>query len=585
LLAVGLPLGLMSGLALAVNPDTTTLPNGAELSVQIDNPTDNEENGVPSNADGSAGGTIDVVIDGEASVGQGEPAIHITFVIDVSASVLNPCDSGNILQCQQAGVINVLTDPNIDSIVDVGVSVFGEEGATADMTLGGGDDPITSNFGDAQTVVSSTFTVSGGDGGVAQFTNKTISNDSTNYTEGLEAALVSVLASNAATKRVFFLSDGASNDGGGGFAAALAALAAEAQIDSFAIGEGNLCTDGDDGTLQQMADASGGNCESEVDPADLQNLLPDLIATFLDALQVAVDDVDIATNPEIPPSVDGPVTVPYNATATLGVGTYSITATAEGSDNAGSDEVEADVTKQVLQLIASPFTESNELSEDNAHTVSGQILGGTGPDRNIDFAVSGQNATTANPSNASINATPGGAAVQFSYTVPGNECASLGQDTITVSTTIAGQLQSIDLTKDWVDTIPPVATCEPNGNPNNKEPQAPGKGGQGQNQDGFYVLEATDNLTGESCAALQITVTDDGSGTEFGPFLVGTVIKYTQDPLAIPEQKPIGGRGSGNNANNVDWHIIGKGDALVTAVDGAGNTSDPVSCLVPPPPK
>ena len=48
---------------------------------------------------------------------------------------------------------------------------------------------------------------------------------------------------------------------------------------------------------------------------------------------------------------DGPVTATYDATANLGVGTYAITATADGRDNAGSDTVTADVTKQVLQLI------------------------------------------------------------------------------------------------------------------------------------------------------------------------------------------------------------------------------------------
>ena len=33
------------------------------------------------------------------------------------------------------------------------------------------------------------------------------------------------------------------------------------------------------------------------------------------------------------------------------------------------------------------------------------------------------------------------------------------------------------------------------------------------------------------------------------------------------------------------WIITLKGDALVTAVDDAGNVSSPASCLVPPPPK
>jgi hypothetical protein len=43
-----------------------------------------------------------------------------------------------------------------------------------------------------------------------------------------------------------------------------------------------------------------------------------------------------------------------------------------------------------------------------------------------------------------------------------------------------------------------------------------------------------------------------------------------------PGQKP--GPGA------IDWHITLRGDAAVTATDASGNTSAPVSCLVPPRP-
>ena len=207
-----------------------------------------------------------------------------------------------------------------------------------------------------------------------------------------------------------------------------------------------------------------------------------------------------------------------------------------------------------------------------------------------DFLVGGQNAATAVPGNGSIEAIPGGPPVTFNYTVPVS-CDSLGQDTITVSTTIAGMFDSLDVTKDWVDTIAPEADCVPTVNSHgNNDPNAPGNGGQGQNQDGFYELLATDNLV-VGCDPLELFVTDDGSGTLFGPFPVGTKIKYVQDPDAVPEIHAQGGNnnnGGGNGGGSgsaVDWHIIGNGDALVTAVDESGNVSDPVSCLVPPPPQ
>lgn len=128
------------------------------------------------------------------------------------------------------------------------------------------------------------------------------------------------------------------------------------------------------------------------------------------------------------------------------------------------------------------------------------------------------------------------------------------------------------------DTTAPVAECLPSVNPNGKKPQAPGNGGQGQNQDGFYVIDATDSFW--PADTLQVSVTDSGSGIVFGPYDVGTVIKYTEDADATPEVKTIGGPNSA-----VDWHIIGNGDAEVTAVDGSGNVSEPVDCLVPPAPK
>jgi hypothetical protein len=38
-------------------------------------------------------------------------------------------------------------------------------------------------------------------------------------------------------------------------------------------------------------------------------------------------------------------------------------------------------------------------------------------------------------------------------------------------------------------------------------------------------------------------------------------------------------------AGAVSFHIKGTGDAAVVGVDASGNESDPVPCLVPPPPK
>ena len=97
------------------------------------------------------------------------------------------------------------------------------------------------------------------------------------------------------------------------------------------------------------------------------------------------------------------------------------------------------------------------------------------------------------------------------------------------------------------------------------------------NDDGFYELVALDD-----CDTL-LFVVDSGSGTVFGPFSSGDVIKYTEDADATPESKKMGsGKGQ---ASAVAAHIIGNGDALVFGVSNTGDVSDSVFCLVPPPPK
>ena len=136
-------------------------------------------------------------------------------------------------------------------------------------------------------------------------------------------------------------------------------------------------------------------------------------------------------------------------------------------------------------------------------------------------------------------------------------------------------IQTIDI--DVLDVTAPEANCLPTTNPGGKNvPPAGDNPKAGQNPDGFYELTATDNVDPDP----EVFLVDLGSGTVFGPFDSGVRIKYTQAPGATPSQKPIGGPGSA-----VQWHITGQGDAAVFAVDDAGNVSDRVLCLVPPPPK
>lgn len=580
-----LAIAFASTLAIA-GPITTTLPNGAELSVSLDDPVSSTEFNVPAAA--GPGATIDVPVAGTASIGEGNPNVLLVEVVDVSFSVTADCDGGDILDCEKQALSNLNSSPGIQSVLDLGVVVYAAEGAVADMTPGGGDDPITdpvANAGDVATVVNSIFhgTQAIFFGGVDQFTHKEVSDVSTNFTVGLDNALTVVNASAAQTKIVVFLSDGESNTGGAGFNDAVDAIAnADGTIYSFAVGADSSCTGGTDGTLEYMAITTGGTCTEVENPADLPDILPDLIGTTLDNVQVKVNGGDTPTATDVVLPADGPVTTNFDATASsLGVGDHEICATATGSDML-VPQTTLDVTEcadiHLLQLTASPADAVNELNSDNTHTVTAEILGGSGPVRDIGFVVQGQNAGTAVPSNAAIPAGPN-TPVDFNYMVP-QVCDSLGMDNIIVTATIGGVNESIQLNKEWIDTVPPELSCDPTVNPHgNNKPTAPGQGGQGQNQDGYYQLNTSDPTL--NCE-VTLSVMDEDGYVFPGPFNPGDNIKYTQDDDIPQEQKKIGS-GQGQ-AGAVVWHLIGHGDLQVTATDTSGNQSF-ASCLVPEPPK
>jgi hypothetical protein len=131
------------------------------------------------------------------------------------------------------------------------------------------------------------------------------------------------------------------------------------------------------------------------------------------------------------------------------------------------------------------------------------------------------------------------------------------------------------ITVEIPDVTAPTVACTEGTNPHGaKAPAA-----RNQNPDGFYLLTAADNLDPDP----SIWVVDSGSGTVFGPYASGTTIKYTEAPGATPSARSIGS--VNGQAGAVTVHLIGTGDALIHASDASGNESEPVWCLVPPPPR
>ncbi|TFH40548.1 MAG: DUF11 domain-containing protein [ANME-2 cluster archaeon] len=151
-----------------------------------------------------------------------------------------------------------------------------------------------------------------------------------------------------------------------------------------------------------------------------------------------------------------------------------------------------------------------------------------------------------------------------------------------------GQLtdtDTVDITVE--DTTPPEVACIESVNPpgENVPPAGsipPPGSKDGQNEDGFYELIVTDNIDPEP----EIRLTDTEKSFWYGlteyTFTSGTTIKYTEvsGTSAVPRIEEMGSE----NADEVDWHIWGLGDLIVSAEDESGNVGS-VTCNVHPYPK
>jgi hypothetical protein len=573
--AVGLAALLMALPALAGSA-STTLPNGADLSVSIDSPAD----GTEVLADGAP---VAVPVSGTASIGLGDPQATIVYVFDASGSTGNSGGTcGSILACEKTFFTGLNTAAaGSGSVNQIGLAAFGADAVTADMTPPvSGDDPL-GDPGDGNTVINSIVLTNGGfNYQVGQYTAKNGDADGTDYTAALQQALGILNASSDPKKFVVFASDGLSNEGGAGFAAAVTAVAGTgAVVNSIAIGASAACTGGTDGDLADLA-VNGGTCVSVPDPNDLPDLIPNLIGSTLEKVELTVDagvPSVLTTSPATPAA--GPVMTTWStSTPGLSPGSHDVCATAFGSDvTGGTANVQTCVNVDVYDLVLTPASAVNELGSDNSHTVTATLQGPAGEVGGylVDFAVTGQNAGATGVCSPVACTTNASGVVTFTYSVP-VALGSIGVDTITADVTLNspnGETDTEQVTKEWRDTTPPAVACRPTNNPGgNNIPPAGDNPASGQNPDGFYVLLATDDVDPNP----DITVSSTGSSFVAGPYASGTKIKLTQAPGATPNVKP--------GAGDIDWHITLKGDAVVTATDSSGNSAS-VTCHVPPPPK
>jgi hypothetical protein len=590
---------LLLGLGTALAADGN-LPGGTSISVDITAPSDGAVKVFPP-------GSID--LEGTASVAEGVIVKDTTvvFVMDISDSMNADagvdCDgiAGNDtrLVCEKEAVeaANTAAKAASSSVDLTGLASF--EGNFADQICISTAHDVDLGTGGSQLLVDPGL--DGNSNGTADVEEVALglgTGGATCYIGGLEKADEILASSDNAINLIFFMSDGFNNTGDGVNTFAPSNFGSNTRIHAFAMGAGVDCgTDnfgvGSMDDVVAQSSLAGGTCQQVTDLSELAGLITDALGSSLDSIERQLDggawvDISGSANPAIP--TDGPTGVVNFSEPDISAapGIHELCVRANGTDGGGSGSVTECITVTVATIELTPSTDTNELgTPGQTHTVTATVEAGADGGVEgvlVNFEIlSGPNDSVPN---AAVATDVNGEAT-FTYAATQGP-AGLGTDVIEACFGPDEQGDSVCDTaeKEWVDTTPPVAECTETVNPHGGTvPPAgsttlPGPKG-GQNEDGFYLVSAEDAVW--PAEDLEIFVTDTGSGTVFGPFAVGTRIKYTEDADAIPESKTIG---SGNGqAGAVDVHIIGNGDASVTAVDGSGNVSEPVACLVPPPPK
>jgi hypothetical protein len=539
------------------------LPGGTSISVAITTPADGALIASPPG---------DVQLTGTASVGMGVPVANtsLIYVLDVSGSTdqsggcggdQNGDGSANfILDCEIAAVKALNSDAASTGTVDeVGLVVFASDGQIADVGPATGQQSLTGPGTDAD-----------GSGGVGQFTD---------FEVAVQRACSLAQSSTNPNNLVVFLSDGMATEGGNAVDD-LPCSPTAATFQTFAIGSSSNCTNtgGGRGSLEQIANASGGTCTRVSDIPDLPQVVPGVIAAQLTKLFLTVDggtpvDISTSASPSLPRT--DPVSVSYSTTVPgLAPGIHTLCVRAEGSDGGGTGSVTECHHVTVATISLAPPSATNELgTPGQTHTVTATVA--AGPDGGVaGVPVSFSILSGPNAGKAGAATTNSGGQAAFTYTATQGP-AGLGTDTVQACFTDSqGTKSCANATKSWGDITPPQVACAPTTNPSGQNvPKAGDNPRSGQNPDGFYELTAVDAVDPNPL----ITLADSGSTATFGPFPSGTRIKLTQAPGATPNEKP--------GAGVIDFHITIRGDATVTATDASGNTSAPISCRVPPPPK
>jgi hypothetical protein len=190
---------------------------------------------------------------------------------------------------------------------------------------------------------------------------------------------------------------------------------------------------------------------------------------------------------------------------------------------------------------------------------------------NCSVVTTGAVSTTFDPANLVVTS---GSNALFTETISAALTATQGQTYICEDTALLNGVVMTDAsgapvletkTVHILDVTAPTAACVQGQNPGGSVPQS-------KNEDGFFRLDASDNIGVEL-----VQICDSASTFCSDPLFPGDTVKITQTPGGTPRDVRPGPGG-------ITAHIFLKGDAILSVTD----TSDlvtRVSCLVPPPPK
>lgn len=616
-----------------------TLPGGTPISVDI-----------TSVADGAvvAYGTP-ITLSGTAAIGTNSPTpnVRLIYDLDVSGSTgssagacgdMNSDGIGNtVLDCEIGALVNLNTVAiGKGSIQDVGVVALGGH---QNGTVGGPGDSVVGDVGPAagvqtlttadgdvnnnakkdvvETLVSARNGTPGVSGsaaaGLQLFTPLTVTNPFTNFQQSvIVATQLANSAPSVGAKVVVLVSDGQANSGSTGLPGAdalgrfptiaafqnwVATTAAGVRFITFAVGSSATClgpTTNTFGSLQAIAAATGGTCTNVLNPAQLPDVLPQLVEPQLTSVVATVDGAPTAVTVSAALPLTGPGDVTWSAAGgplTLAPGLHELCARAFGSDSGGTDFVEECVTVEVVAVDAGSAYggDPNSSFEGTPIAITATTNGGAvfdqwsytaGPD--VD---AGATCSFASPTSASttVTCTDDGSYVLTAHSigpvdasdadlvlynaapeitgvsaVPSGTVLTGSAVTVSADFTDAGANDTHTCSVDWGGSIGVVA-------------------GSMSETNGVGTCSDTRNLPAAGAYAIAVTVTDDDAGSDTDATSAGTI---TVEDLVISS-----GGGSGGGYVGVEGAAVNPSASAPAGTTFAWSvttvTADPgTSCVV-----